>query len=198
MKFASTLAFAAGVAALPAPQAGTSEPLRFAGMSLRSASPIHFGQINANGQAFWIGKPTTTYCPDESVSTCDSTNKNTTIFTYLNGQKTLGLSTVVPGGQQVYVAEGDDSVTQAAGQLRFTQAHSAGTSGPPLYEGFAIVYDGKLQFEGKDWIACPGVNSSYAVYAESRIKTATDDCLGFTWKIEQLDDSTPAAWQYVK
>lgn len=197
-------AFATLAAALPAPQAGTTEPLRFSGMALRSASPIHFGQINANSQAFYIGKNTTTYCPEDSAASdaCATANTNQTIFSYLNGAGTLSLSTIVPGGQQVYVTEGDETTGQLAGQLKFTQAHSAATSGPALYDGFSIVYDARFQFEGKDWFACPidDFNSGYGIWAESRVagSNAGEGCLGFTWRVVQVDDSTPSAWQYTK
>ena len=119
----STLAVAFAALAAAAPlesrQAGTTEPLRFGGLALRSASPIHLSPINANGLRFVIGKNTTTYTP-EGVEGLDPANYNTnqTIFTYLNGAGTLGLSTGVPGGQQVYVTEGDNATGQLAGQLK--------------------------------------------------------------------------------
>ena len=197
---------AAGLAALasasPLPQAGTTSPLRFAGMALRSASPIHFGQINANSGAFYIGKNTTTYCPADSAAgpACETANTNQTIFSYLNGQQTLSLSTIVPGGQQVYVTEGDEATGQLAGQLKFTPAHSAQTSGPALYEGFATAYDAKFQFEGQDWFACPidDFNSGYGIWSAARVEgsNAGAGCLGFTWRVVQGGDETASAWQY--
>ncbi|KAK4496795.1 hypothetical protein PRZ48_012779 [Zasmidium cellare] len=203
MKSALTFALAATAAALPAPQAGTTEPLRFSGMALRSASPIHFGSINANSQAFYIGKNTTTYCPTDSAAStaCDTANTNQTIFAYLNGAGKLSLDTIVPGGQQVYVTEGDEATGQLAGQLKFTQAHSAATSGPALYDGFSIVYDARFQFEGNDWLACPvdDFNSGYGIWAASRVEgsNAGEGCLGFTWRVVQVGDETATAWQYV-
>lgn len=128
-------------------------------------------------------------------------NKNETIFNYRNGAGALALSTIVPGGQQVYVTEGDETLGQLAGQLKFTQAHSAGTSGPALYSGFATAYDAKFQFEGDDWFACPvdDFNSGYGIWAASRVagSNAGASCLGFIWRVIQVDDSTPSAWQYV-
>lgn len=200
--FALALAAAGSAAALPAPQAGTTTPLKFGGLALRSASPIHLSPINANGLEFWIGKNTTTYCPEDSAAAdaCPTANSNSTIFTYLNGQGTLGLNTIVPGGQQVYVTEGDEATGQLAGELKFTQAHSASTSGPALYDGFAIAYDAKLQFEGKDWYACPvdDFNTGYGIWAVSRLEgsNAGEGCLGFTFHVNQVADDYPAAWQY--
>lgn len=36
----------------------------------RSGSPIHLSAINANGESFWIGKNTGSYCPSEEVTDC--------------------------------------------------------------------------------------------------------------------------------
>ena len=201
--FIAASALAALAAASPLPQAGTTEPLRFGGMALRSASPIHFGQINANSGAFYIGKNTTTYCPEDSPATCETcktVNTNQTIFSYLNGQGRLALDTIVPGGQQVYVTQGDDATGQLAGQLKFTPAHSVATSGPALYDGFSIVYDGRFQFEGQDWLACPidNFNSGYGIWSQARVagSNAGEECLGFIWRVVQVGDETKSAWQY--
>lgn len=49
-------------------------PTPFGLMALRSASPIHFGTINANGEAFWIGKSTLAFCPDPPNTRCPPDN----------------------------------------------------------------------------------------------------------------------------
>lgn len=59
-----------------------------------SNSPLK-GPINANGSAFWNGKQTGSYCPD-NVSGCKEVN--TTSFVGRDGN--LFLNTGVPGGQQ--------------------------------------------------------------------------------------------------
>ncbi|GIZ40917.1 hypothetical protein CKM354_000423700 [Cercospora kikuchii] len=191
-------ALASMAAAMPAPQAGSSpqEPLKFAGMSLRSASPIHFGQINANGSEFLIGAEPATYKPD----VVEGEFNNQTVFTYVNGQGTIGLLTSVPGGQQIYVTEGNETIGQVAGQLKFTQAHTARTDGPAIYTGFENVYDATLKFENSSWVACPSarIEGAYTVYAASRFNNATDECLGFNWRVVQLPDNTTSAWQYTK
>lgn len=215
--FAVAFAVAAGAAALPAPQAGTTTPLLFAGMALDSGTPIHFGQINANAKSFWIGKNTTTYCPSTSVD-CSNVTTNKTIFTYTNGAGSIGLHTEVPGGQSVYVAQGNTSIGQLPGELLFTEAHSGVTSGPALYTGFTNEYPGYLKFEGKDWHACPvdNFNSGYGkfkqsnrlppqtpltnfetgIWAESRSNGLGSGCLVFTWSLVQLPSDTAPAWQY--
>lgn len=123
---ALTLALAALGAAAPASlalearQAGTSEPLRFQGLALAQGTPIDSQTLNANDGKFSIGRATTTSGP-EAGSGVDPSKFNTdqTIFAYLNGLSKLSLSsTAFPGGQQVYVTAGDDSIGQLAGQLK--------------------------------------------------------------------------------
>lgn len=181
------------------PQAGTTTPLRFGGLSLASGSDVHLAPIAANGLEFFIGKNTTTYCPEDSVVDCSGVNTNSTIFSYFNGQGTLILDVSVPGGQQVYVTGGNETAGQLAGELKFTPAHSAQNDNG-IFEGFTTVYDGIFQFEGKDWFACPvdDFNSGYGIWAISRVagSNAGASCTAFQWKVVQVGDETPSAWQY--
>lgn len=43
-------------------------------IATHSASPIHLSSINASGQAFWIGKDTSTFCPLTPKSSCPPGN----------------------------------------------------------------------------------------------------------------------------
>jgi hypothetical protein len=43
-------------------------------MAVRSASPIHYLQMNAAGQKFWLGGQTSSYCPGEVVQNCPPGN----------------------------------------------------------------------------------------------------------------------------
>lgn len=54
-------------AAAPAP-ALSSGPIAL--IAAHSASPIHLQLVNAAGQAFWIGKDTSSYCPLTPSSDC--------------------------------------------------------------------------------------------------------------------------------
>lgn len=193
MRSVLALFFATAATALPAPQAQAALK-RFGGLAIRSASPVHLSPIAANGLNFWIGKDTAESCPDVDGVTCP-TGTPQTIFSYTDGSGTLALSTSVPGGQAVYVTEGNDG--QLAGELRFTQAHSTETAGPALYNGFAVV-DGNLQFEGKDWFACPvdDFNTGYGIWAVSRVagSNAGAGCLGI--QIRQAEAGDYQAWQY--
>lgn len=200
--FAIALATAVSAVALPdpVPQAGSSFPLPFKGKAVAAGKPIDGQFINANGLKFWIGKPTTTSCPEGNAA-CTTANKNETIFGYLNGESKLQLLTQVPDGQKPYVTKGDAKTGQLAGELRFTKAHSTETAGPALYEGFSIVYDARFQFEGKDWFACPVDNfkTGYGVWAQSRVAGANagKSCISFEWRVDQQDDKVAKAWQYV-
>ena len=58
-------------------------------MSVRSASPIHFGSISARGGNFYIwGPPPSTYCPP-SVSNCPAGNE--TSITVYNSTKSASM-----------------------------------------------------------------------------------------------------------
>lgn len=50
----------------------------FTVMAIRSASPIHYMQMNAAGQKFWLGGETTSYCPTQVVPNCPPGNQ--TVF----------------------------------------------------------------------------------------------------------------------
>ncbi|KAI4194536.1 MAG: hypothetical protein LQ350_007713 [Teloschistes chrysophthalmus] len=181
-------------------------PVKFGAIAARSASPIHLQSINANGGAFWIGKNTTTYCPLANQTDCPP-GKDTVFAVGNGGLGGAGLNTVVPGGQQVYVAP--------TGALSFTTAHSAyippgsaletfnatlGTEGGPL---------GQFTFSGlgaNGFIACPVSKGKgpYQVFANVKNMKDQDvpskckqDCLpfgaltapsdSFTWHHERSD-----------
>lgn len=59
---------------------------RFSIIAARSASPVHLQSVVANGQGFWIGKQTATYCPPQ-VSPCPP--GDVTVLDYLDGSMSL-------------------------------------------------------------------------------------------------------------
>lgn len=61
----------------PAPSAPASNP-PFSVMAARSASPIHYLQLNAAGQKFYLGGKTSSYCPGTVVDHCPPGNE--TVF----------------------------------------------------------------------------------------------------------------------
>lgn len=195
MKSLIAVSLAAAVAALPAPQVtrATTEPTEFGGIALRSASPIHFGSINANGLSFWINKNTSTYTPENTIPAPENP---LTVFTHNNQTATLALKTTVPGGQLVYV----DASDVGNGELKFTQAHSANTGTDGISTGFSVS-EGVLRFEDNDFYACPlGAENgnAYGIYAVSRVEgsNAGASCLGFIFRTQGLGNETEAVWQY--
>ena len=63
----------------------------FGMLALHSASPIHYGEIHAQGQSLWIGKKTQKYCPD-SVQTQGGCPKGKgTNFAGDNGGLSMGM-----------------------------------------------------------------------------------------------------------
>lgn len=59
---------------------------RFSIIAAHSASPIHLQSVVANGQGFWIGKETATYCPPE-VNSCPP--GVATVLDYFDGSLSL-------------------------------------------------------------------------------------------------------------
>lgn len=153
----------------------------FGGVAVHSGSDFQYAPINAAGSKFWLLKDTVTYCPDVVGSACP----NTTFTQFTGGDNTLRLDTVVPGGQQVYVA--------VDGSLTFTAPHSAYTGTGSFVEGFSIAQNGEhIQFKGGDWLACP-IDGHYGIYAAAVTEYASA-CTGFAFRI--ANSTAPAAWEY--
>ncbi|CAG8327267.1 unnamed protein product [Penicillium salamii] len=189
MKFTAALALPLLAAAAPASEP-TSNP-NFGVMAVRSASPIHYLQMNAAGQKFYLGGETASYCPDQ-VPQCPPGKE--TIFT--PGGSSLDVN--VPGGQQVYV--------DPNGALSFTQAHSANIPAGSAIGPFVYSPDkpwAHYSFNGwgaSGFMACPTEDSRWQVFAA--IKNATvpkgnvEECLGFSALALPYDGDVPA-WQYI-
>lgn len=73
-----TLSLPLLAAALPATPPASNPPPNFSVMAIRSASPIHYLQMNAAGQKFYLGGSTASYCPSQ-VPHCPPGNQ--TVFT---------------------------------------------------------------------------------------------------------------------
>ncbi|THX82020.1 hypothetical protein D6D05_04015 [Aureobasidium pullulans] len=154
----------------------------FGGLAIHSGSDIQYASVNAAGSTFWLNKDSSVYCPKVDGLVCS----NTTTTQFIGGDNTLSLDTTVPGGQQIYVSE--------EGRLSFTVPHSAYTGEGSSSTGFSIAQEGQhLQYQGSDFLACP-VDDAYAVYAAAAKKDASEDCLGFAFRISET--SAPAAWEY--
>ncbi|KAL8832466.1 MAG: hypothetical protein Q9170_004877 [Blastenia crenularia] len=176
-------------------------PVTFGVIAARSTSPIHLQSVNANGTTFWIGKDTSIYCPLANQTDCP--NGTDTIFA-VGSDGRAGLDTVVPGGQEIYVAP--------TGALSFTIAHSG--SYPPgsalqtfnATEGGSDGSLGVFTFTGlgaTGFIACPATpEGPYQVFADIEgLKDEDvpgghkDACLGFGALVAPYSGSP--AWEYI-
>ncbi|EME42211.1 hypothetical protein DOTSEDRAFT_95543, partial [Dothistroma septosporum NZE10] len=93
-------------------------------LALRSASPIHFGTIDANASGLWIGKESADFCPNLPGLRNSCPNSTATVFgisqdgLQSNTTGNLYLEVIVPGGQQIYIEP-------ACGKVLYTTPHSS-------------------------------------------------------------------------
>ncbi|EPE29402.1 IgE-binding protein [Glarea lozoyensis ATCC 20868] len=154
---------------------------------------VHLRSINENGLKFWIGKPTTTYCPSEVVTNCP--NGTFTQLIASTDSEGISMNVEVPGGQQAYVAND--------GSLSVTQAHSGSTGtnglrGPFSYTPAASEGTvGQLSFNGNGFLACPSAEASvYQIFAAGYPGfVAPEGCIGVGLATSVID-SAPV-WQYI-
>ncbi|KAJ5969020.1 hypothetical protein PENPOL_c003G02723 [Penicillium polonicum] len=190
MKFTTTtlaLPLLAAAAPITEPAANPA----FSVMAIRSASPIHYLQLNAAGQKFYLGGKTASYCPTQ-VSQCPPGNQ--TVF----APGGSSLDTMVPGGQQVYV--------DPNGALSFTQAHSANIPQGSSLGPFNYAADepwAHYAFAGwgaTGFMACPADDNRWQVFAAIQNATVphgnVDECLGFSAVALTYTGDVPA-WQYI-
>ncbi|KAI4153257.1 MAG: hypothetical protein LQ341_000561 [Variospora aurantia] len=183
----------------------SASPITFVIIAARSASPVQLQPVNANGNAFWVGKETTSYCPLTDQTRCP--RGKSTIFAAGGGGASMNV--VVPGGQQVYVASN--------GALRFTTAHSAYIPAGSAVQGFNATIGevngplGRFNVSGlgaTGFLACPtNANGAgpYQVFANVKGLKNTDvpgenqdKCLGFSALTAPVDreDLSAFVWQY--
>ncbi|KAI9733651.1 MAG: hypothetical protein M1834_003253 [Cirrosporium novae-zelandiae] len=151
----------------------------FAVMALRSASPIHFGQVNANGNRFWIYKSTATWCPGEFGAegiNC-STYNNATAFIFFNER--VNMDVAVSGGQMVYVAP--------TGELGYTHAFTADIPIGSTTTGFTYTSAGGSAVLGYfstpvGLSACEQSDGTWKVYGAPPNPPLSNGtvCLGYT------------------
>ncbi|EIN06512.1 hypothetical protein PUNSTDRAFT_127270 [Punctularia strigosozonata HHB-11173 SS5] len=152
---------------------------------------IHLQPINANSQAFWIGRPTSTFCPNPA-SECPPGTQTA----FIGGSSTLELDDEVPGGQQIYV--------QSNGALGYTAPHSAVIPAGATLTGFfwtGGAAAGDLGFIGlgaTSFIACPTTSGGppYQIF-ENVAGGDFSSCIGFDARTtEYSGGDTSAAWEY--
>lgn len=194
LTFAALLAAVSAVAAAP-----TSCDINFTMMSLRSASAIHFGRVDASGTKFYIGlERPSSYCPTPPVpaSSCPSGNSTAVSF----GQSGMSLDVMVPGGQRIYIAPD--------GSLSYTIAHSGFMPPGSITEGFTLGPKQEntlrtITHKRGGFIACPVKKNTgpWKVFVGKVNNTVVPsghaaDCLGFNNEAVEFTSEKFGAWQY--
>ncbi|KAF7934012.1 uncharacterized protein EAE97_008373 [Botrytis byssoidea] len=156
-------------------------------ISIRSGTDLQNQAITANGGRLYIGKETSSYCPESVGSACPKGNSTT----FVSNGNTLGLNTEVPGGQQVYIAT-DYSVS-------YTQPHSADTHGG-VASGWTYTAGengslGSLSFPDYGFIACREGDGVYAVLLTPG-GSGTENCTGIAVATVPYTGEGPSAWEY--
>ncbi|KAK6355158.1 hypothetical protein TWF696_004278 [Orbilia brochopaga] len=193
---ATILATIAAVSAAPTP---APEAQAYTLMAIRSASPIHYGSLQASGQKFYIGldKPSS-YCPSPPVDPKACPSGKATSIAW--GESGPYMNVMVPGGQRLYIAP-DRS-------LSYTQAHSAFIPDGSITDGFTR---GEKQentltpiSHGSDaFLACPTKQGAgpYQIFVGQPTDAAVpsgkaSDCIPFAAEGVEFTGERFGAWQY--
>ncbi|KAJ9639263.1 uncharacterized protein PV06_09985 [Exophiala oligosperma] len=159
--------------------------------------PFHFESFNANSGKFWLNLPeTSTSCPFTGTDQASNCPPGTDTAFVGSGS----LATVVPGGQQVYVAPN--------GALSFTAAHSGAMPEGSVVDPFIFVNVGgeygevtTSAFGADGFMACPTHGSiAYQVFANfdgAQVPLGNvQDCVAVTPLAVPYTQGQAAAWQY--
>jgi hypothetical protein len=189
-------------------------PTPFGAIATHSGMPsVHLQSINAANGSFWIGMPTSSFCPT-NIPPEDCPPGTTTAF--VGGNPTLNLDVVVPGGQegkpQLAPHDGTHSwlvppvFVQSSGQLGFTQAHAPVIPDGATLTGFSWTqFDndgglGELSFSGfgaTTFTACPrGDPAPYLIFARVPLQNF-ESCTDIGIVTGPFSSDEAAAWQYV-
>ncbi|KAH7327770.1 hypothetical protein B0I35DRAFT_415700 [Stachybotrys elegans] len=158
----STLVIMAGSALAAAKQS------TFGIMSLRSASPIHFGQVSAAQSNLFI------HLPDQHA-VCKGPEQSAATFYIKDGELFLYTPSGKPA-QKMFV----DRSGMGQGKLGYV----TGNAGLPRYaetKGWKIT-DQYLSFNGAGLIACPSIDDAWNIWVDVGIANPgySEGCLGFS------------------
>ncbi|KAF3934018.1 hypothetical protein ABW19_dt0200844 [Dactylella cylindrospora] len=197
IKVSALLSLLAAVSAAPADPPNVIRNNSYGFLALRSASPIHFGNLNASNGKIWIGKDTSSYCPLPPRSCPPG---KVTAF-WIND--TVSMAVSVPGGQQLYI--------DPKGALSYTQAHSGYMPKGSITNGFKVEdnHETHLSYFSHargGFLACPTGKKATGPYqifvdVDGKLKDKDvpskkkRDCLGFTAAGGSAQEQF-AAWQY--
>ncbi|KAG6025403.1 hypothetical protein E4U41_001529 [Claviceps citrina] len=152
------------------------------------SSAIHKKPLAASGGKFWIGRPTSHYCPPQVGQSCPK-GRDTSILVS-NEYATCSMNVVVPGGQQVYVAPD--------GSLSFTRPHSAYIPPGSNVTGFGLR-GGELVTPSHRLVACPDAAASnvWQIFAPLEAKGPPSNpgrCVEFR---AVTAPATDPVWEYI-
>jgi hypothetical protein len=179
----ATIMAAAGASAAPSPK----PPATFSIMSLRSASPLHFGQVSAAQSNIFIHLP-------EQNATCKGDYDATQATFYISNDKELFLYT--PKGQpaqKVYV--------DRSGMGQGNVGYATGNEVLPRYaETKGWINDGSyLSFNGSGLLACPNsIDGAWSVWVSVLVDKPgnQEGCLGFNPRILPVDKPTECTYTH--
>ncbi|KAG9257208.1 uncharacterized protein F5Z01DRAFT_647966 [Emericellopsis atlantica] len=188
MKFtALTTLFAAGLtsaAPAPTPSATPSTNVKaFNLMTLRSASPIHFGQVSASKSNIFVNLP-----EDAQDATCDAKVTNGATFSLRDGALFL-YNEDTDEEQQVWV--------DRSGMGQGNVGYISGGQNPPRnaeLTGWTSTVNGDfsyLNFNGAGLIACPAVpEGSWSVWVNAGVTNpgGSEGCLGFNAMVQPTEE----------
>ncbi|KPM35818.1 hypothetical protein AK830_g10751 [Neonectria ditissima] len=167
-----------------APAASTkSAPFEI--LTLRSASPIHFNEVQAARNSIFLQLP-------NQKAVCDKKSDNAATFQIVDGVLHLYRSS---GTQQTLFT---DRSGMGQGVLQYA------TGDAPLprngeRKGWKIDKNGDLTFNGSGFIACPGsISNSWSVWLDAGVSNpgGNKNCLGFTARTVKV--SKPNSCKYTE
>lgn len=158
-------------------------------LALRSASPIHFGEINAASGGLYIGKKPAIYCPANTTS-CE--NITSTAYTGPNAYGSLSLDDVVPGGQELYIEPN-------CGKVEYTIPHSAALPEGAITTGWkldSLPSYGLVSNDNGGIFFCPENNSTtWRMYVDVEGVEIQSGCLGADLAAGNYTGRVP--WEYL-
>ncbi|KAI9898058.1 hypothetical protein N3K66_006418 [Trichothecium roseum] len=183
------LAVAAPAMAAPVAEPAASAPAApkpFGIMSLRSASPIHFGQVSAAKGNYFLGLP-------KQNAVCEGKNPEAAVF-YIQDSQLYLYTPKTKAVQKAYV----DRSGMGQGKLGYI----SGNQSPPRngeLKGWKVDKNNYLTFNGSSLIACPkSIDNAWSIWVSAGVSQpgGNSGCLGFSSLTVPLDK--PVKCSYTK
>ncbi|KAK7426239.1 hypothetical protein QQZ08_007269 [Neonectria magnoliae] len=165
-----------------APSASKSEIFEI--LTLRSASPIHFSNVQAARNSIFL------HLPDQKA-VCDKKSDNAATFKLVDGELHLYRSS---GTQQKLFV---DRSGMGQGVLQYSTSDALPRNAER--KGWKIDKNGNLNFNGAGLLACPGsISNSWSVWVDAGNSNpgGNKNCLGFTARTVKI--SKPNSCKYTE